>query len=178
MLQVTDAAALGLALALAIGRWGCFCAGDDYGLKILGEDGLPITDAEAAPWFAVQFPQATPDSPWPHYEYGETPSAFRAPYWLHPTQLYMSLSNFVVLGLLLAVGRLKAAVGRPGFISACYLLLYPIARFTVELWRGDEDRGVDVMGTGLSFSQAFGVPIFLCGIMLMRSVLSKPPQKT
>jgi phosphatidylglycerol:prolipoprotein diacylglycerol transferase len=184
VLQVTDAAALGLALALAIGRWGCFCAGDDYGAKILGPDGLPIESADAAPWYAVQFPLAEgrgADSAWPHYEYGETPGpldaeSFRAPYWLHPAQLYMSLSNFAVLGLLLAGSRLKWALGRPGFISALYLLIYPIGRFTVELWRGDLDRGTDVMGTGLSFSQAFGIPVFLCGIMLMRKVLSKPPQ--
>lgn len=178
VLQVTDAAALGLALALAIGRWGCFCAGDDYGAKILGGDGLPITSADAAPWYAVQFPLAAEGSPWPHYDYGETPREFRAPFWLHPVQLYMSLSNFVVLGLLLTADRLKAAAGRPGFLSASYLLLYPIARFVVELWRGDIDRGVDVMGTGLSFSQAFGIPVFLCGVMLMRKVLSRPPKLT
>ena len=175
VLQVTDAAALGLALALAIGRWGCFCAGDDYGAKILGPDGQPIVEAAKAPWYAVQFPHATAESPWPHYDYTETPASFRAPFWLHPAQLYMSLSNFIVLALLFAVGRLKAALGRPGFITAGYLMLYPIARFTVEFWRGDEDRGTDVLGTGLSFSQAFGIPIFLCGVALMRSVVAKPP---
>ncbi len=177
VLQVTDAAALGLALALAIGRWGCFFAGDDYGAKILGADGTPITSADAAPWYDVQFPHATEGSPWPHYEYGETPASLRAPYWLHPAQIYMSLANFGLLALLFVAGRLRAAAGRPGFITATYLLLYPMVRFASELWRGDVDRGVDVMGSGLSFSQAFGIPVFLCGVMLMRSVLGKPARK-
>ena len=30
VLRVCDACALGVAIALAVGRWGCFCAGDDY----------------------------------------------------------------------------------------------------------------------------------------------------
>jgi len=171
VLRVTDAAALGLALALAIGRWGCFCAGDDYGAKVLGGDGQPVVLAEHAPWYAVQFPQATADGGWPFYQYSETPAAFRAPFWLHPVQLYMSLSNFIVLGLLLAIDRMKWAVGRPGVITAFYLMLYPVARFTVEFWRGDEDRGVHVLGSPLSFSQAFGIPVFLLGVVLLRKAL-------
>ena len=176
VLEITDACALGLALALAIGRWGCFCAGDDYGLRILAEDGSPIVLPEHAPWYAVQFPQAVADGGWPHYEYSECPPDYRAPFWLHPVQLYMSLANFVVLGGLLVIERLKAARGRPGMLTAGYLLLYPVARFVVEFWRGDLDRGVDVLGTGLSFSQAFGIPVFLVGVALLRRTLSRAPR--
>ncbi len=174
VMEVTDACALGLALALAIGRWGCFCAGDDYGLKILGADGAPLVLAENAPWFAVQFPMAVAGGGWPFYEFSECAADFRAPYWLHPVQIYMSLSNFLVLGGLVLLARTKAAAGHVGVLTAGYLLLYPIARFTVEFWRGDADRGLDVLGTGLSFSQAFGVPVFLLGVVLMRRALAKP----
>jgi len=170
VLVIMDAAAMGLTLSLAIGRWGCFCAGDDYGAKILAEDGSPIVLPEHAPWYAVQFPN--PTDGW-RYNYSETAPSFRAPHWLYPVQIFMSLSNFVVLGLLFVVSRLRVAIDRPGVIAASYLLLYPIARFVVEFWRGDEARGVDVMGSGLSFSQFFGIPIFLCGVALMRHALKR-----
>ena len=163
---------MGLALSLAVGRWGCFCAGDDYGAKITAMDGSPLVLREHAPWYAVQFPN--PSEGW-RYQYTETAAAFRAPYWLHPVQIYMSISNFVVLGLLFAISKLRAAANRPGVITAGYLMLYPVARFIVEFWRGDVDRGVDVLGTGMSFSQAFGIPIFLAGVALLRYALKRPP---
>ena len=173
VLVVTDATVMGLALALAVGRWGCFCAGDDYGAKLLAEDGSPIILPEHAPWYAVQFP--SPADGW-RYQYSETASSFRTPYWLHPVQIYMSLSNFIVLGLLFVVSRLRMALDRPGVVTASYLMLYPVARFVVEFWRGDADRGLDVMGSGLSFSQAFGIPVFLLGAALLRRSLRSAPR--
>jgi phosphatidylglycerol:prolipoprotein diacylglycerol transferase len=172
VLQCADAAALGTSLALAIGRWGCFFAGDDYGRKITAPDGTPIESAELAPWYAVQFPPHSAD--W-RYQYSETPHSFCAPYWLHPVQIYMSIGNLIVfLGLLVVA---KKAL-RPGIIAAWYLFLYPVNRFIVEFWRGDADRGEDVWGTGLSFSQLFGIPMVLLGIMVLRVSLSKPPAPT
>ena len=166
VLKVTDACALGLALSLAIGRWGCFCAGDDYGEMITDDNGEPITDESQAPWYAVQFPSRSdfpdPEAGW-RYEYSETPTQFRSPYWLHPVQIYMSLSNLAVFGALTFVSRVTS---KPGAVAACYFLFYAVARFVVEFWRGDVDRGVDVFGTGLSFSQFAGIPIFLVGVAL------------
>jgi phosphatidylglycerol:prolipoprotein diacylglycerol transferase len=170
VLVCADAAAMGVALAHAIGRMGCFFAGDDYGRKILAEDGSPIVSAEHAPWYAVQFPRHTPDD-W-RSAYSETPASFSAPYWLHPVQIYMALGNLVVFVALLAVAK---RARRPGVVAAWYLFLYPVNRFVVEFWRGDADRGEDVLGTGLSFSQVFGIPIVLVGIVLLRASLAKSP---
>jgi phosphatidylglycerol:prolipoprotein diacylglycerol transferase len=183
VLKVTDAAALGLALALAIGRWGCFFAGDDYGKVItevrmtaegkpdLDPDGRPyedpVVDAAKAPWYAIQVPK---DQGW-RTEFCETPWSFREPKWLHPVQLYMSFKNFVVLGALLVIAR---NARRTGILTASYLMLYPVARFTIEFWRGDVDRGVDVLGTGMSFSQFFGIFVFLAGVGVLRAVKSRP----
>lgn len=167
-----DAAALGTSIALAIGRWGCFFAGDDYGRKIVAPDGSPIESADQAPWYAVQFPRH--DSGW-RYAYSETPQYpdnFCAPRWLHPVQIYMSIGNLIVFAALLVVAK---RAKRPGMITAWYLFLYPVNRFVVEFWRGDLDRGVDVMGTGLSFSQLFGVPMVLLGIIVLRTAMAKPP---
>ncbi len=172
VLKVTDAAVLGVALALAIGRWGCFFAGDDYGAKIVDESGQAVTEAEKAPWYAVQFPRVEDkDADW-RYTYSETPAGFQEPAWLHPVQIYMSLGNLVVFGALLLVA---AKARRPGIVTVAYLFLYPVNRFVVEFWRGDEDRGVDVLGTGLSFSQLFGIPIVLLGILVLRIVTGRPP---
>jgi phosphatidylglycerol:prolipoprotein diacylglycerol transferase len=167
VLVVADAAAIGTSIALAIGRWGCFCAGDDYGRKIVAEDGSPVVSAEHAPWYAVQFPSRS--AGW-RYEYGETPPSFRDPYWLHPVQLYMSIGNFVVFLALLVVAR---RAKRPGIVAAAYLFLYPVNRFVVEYWRGDADRIDDVWGTGLSFSQVFGIPMVLLGIVVLRASLAR-----
>lgn len=174
VLEVSDAAVLGLALALAVGRIGCFCAGDDYGKYIVAEDGTPIVSEEHAPWYAIQVPNESTETNW-RYAYTETPPSFRAPNWLHPTQLYMSLSNLVVFGGLLLIAGWAT---RPGVLTASYFLLYPPARFVVEFWRGDVDRGVDVMGTGLSFSQFLGIPIFAVGLLMLRGALKRTPDKT
>jgi phosphatidylglycerol:prolipoprotein diacylglycerol transferase len=170
VLPCADAAALGTSIALAVGRWGCFFAGDDYGRKIMAPDGVtPVMSAEHAPWYAVQFPRREPGT---RYEYSETPPDFCDPYWLHPVQIYMSIGNLIVfLGLLLVAKRTK----RPGIISAWYLFLYPVNRFIVEFWRGDKDRGDNVWGTGLSFSQLFGIPMVLLGIVVLRYALAKTP---
>jgi phosphatidylglycerol:prolipoprotein diacylglycerol transferase len=169
VLVCSDAAALGVSIALAVGRWGCFFAGDDYGRKITAEDGTPVMSADHAPWYAVQFPRHEPGT---RYEYSETPASFCDPYWLHPVQLYMSLGNLIVfLGLCIVAKKAK----RPGIIAAWYLFLYPVNRFIVEFWRGDADRIDNVWGTHLSFSQLFGIPMVLLGIILLRTSLSAPP---
>jgi phosphatidylglycerol:prolipoprotein diacylglycerol transferase len=172
ILVCADAAALGTSIALAIGRWGCFFAGDDYGKRIFAEDGTPLQSPAQGPWYAVQFPNAGPDWRW-RFNYSETPADHRAPNWVHPVQIYMSIGNVIVfLALLLVAKKAK----RPGIITAWYLFLYPVNRFIVEFWRGDEDRGTNVLGTGLSFSQAFGIPMVLLGIVVLRTALAKPAE--
>lgn len=172
VLKVTDAAALAVAMGLFVGRFGCFFAGDDYGDFVRDAAGDAIRDAAAAPWYAVQFPAGGPDANW-RYQYSEVPLSHRAPYWVHPVQLYLSFKNLVVFGVLAFIaGRMR----RTGTLTAAYLLLYPLARFVVEFWRGDADRGVDVLGTGLSFSQFFGVAPFLLGVAVWRRVLQQPEE--
>jgi len=170
ILPCADAAALGTSIALAVGRWGCFFAGDDYGSKIMAPDGTtPVMSADHAPWYAVQFPRHEPGT---RYEYSETPASFCDPYWLHPVQIYMSIGNLIVfLGLCIVAKRAK----RPGILSAWYLFLYPVNRFIVEFWRGDADRIDNVWGTHLSFSQIFGIPMILLGIIVLKTSLAATP---
>jgi phosphatidylglycerol:prolipoprotein diacylglycerol transferase len=176
VLKMTDAAALGVALALAVGRWGCFFAGDDYGEFVRDEAGEVVEAPAEAPWYALRFPkggrgyQESEVSDW-RYLYSETPPSHQDPYYVHPVQLYMSAKNLVVLAVLLLVAKRSR---RTGTLTAAYLLSYPVARFVVEEWRGDADRGTDVLGTGLSFSQFFGIFPFCAGFALLRHVRRQP----
>ena len=65
----------------------------------------------------------------------------------HPTQVYESLLNFALFGLLVccALPRVKDGRWRPGSVLACYALGYALLRFALEFLRGD-DRGAGALG--------------------------------
>jgi phosphatidylglycerol:prolipoprotein diacylglycerol transferase len=115
-----DVFAPGIALGHAVGRLGCLAAGCCFGR------------ATTVPW-AITF-----TSPVAHANSG-TPLGVP----LHPTQLYESAAELLILGVLLATEK----KGRPfeGRTFWSYLVLYGISRFAIEFFRGDE-RGM-VFGT-------------------------------
>jgi phosphatidylglycerol:prolipoprotein diacylglycerol transferase len=120
--RVGDLAAPAIALGQAIGRIGCFMAGDDYGRP---------TDV---PW-AVTF--TDPDAA----RIGGAPLGVS----LHPVQLYESAFCFVLFGTLV---WLRRRPHREGTILTVYTALYGSGRFLLEFLRGDEDRGfVGVLST-------------------------------
>lgn len=72
-----------------------------------------------------------------------------------PVQLFEAGFEFL-LAVLLWVLLLKAPKMR-GKLLALYLLIYPVGRFTLEFWRGDEYRG---RLFGLSTSQIISILLF------------------
>lgn len=80
----------------------------------------------------------------------------------HPTQIYMSLGEFFVLGVILWIEKKKPAF--VGFLFTTWIMLHSIFRFIFEFFR-DDDRGSSILG--LSISQTiclalfFGSSIFL-----------------
>jgi phosphatidylglycerol:prolipoprotein diacylglycerol transferase len=108
--QFADAAVPGLALGQAIGRVGCFAAGCCWGTPC------------DAPW-GVVFPAGTvarEGMPW-----GAA---------LHPVELYeAALALAICVALVALHGRRRCA----GEVAIAYLVVYPVARFTLEFWRGD-----------------------------------------
>jgi phosphatidylglycerol:prolipoprotein diacylglycerol transferase len=68
---------------------------------------------------------------------------------LHPVQLYESIVCLVLFGVLVRLSRRKRFDGE---VILAYTLLYAIARFVLELFRGDADRGF-LFGGLLSTSQ-------------------------
>lgn len=129
-----------VALGQAIGRVGCFMAGDDYGRPT----GLPwavtFTDADAA-------------------RVGGAPLGVA----LHPVQLYESLACLVLFFVLARLARRKRFDGE---VILAYSLLYAAARFLIEFFRGDSDRGF-IFGGLLSTSQFIALTIIGAASLLL-----------
>jgi phosphatidylglycerol:prolipoprotein diacylglycerol transferase len=124
--RTADLCGPAIALGQAIGRVGCFMAGDDYG----GPTQLP---------WAVTF--TDPDAA----RIGGAPLGVP----LHPVQLYESIVCLVLFAVLLRLRRRKRFDGE---VILAYTSLYAVARFILEFFRGDADRGF-VFGGLLSTSQ-------------------------
>lgn len=133
-----DALTPGLALGQAMGRWGCFFAGCCFGTECHAPWAVTFTSPDIS--------QGTPlDMP------------------LHPVQLYNSLANFLVLGLLLLIGRKRQFKGQ---VAASYFLLEGLGRTITESWRGDLDRGVWFNIAWLSTGRLTGCLFILIGVTL------------
>jgi phosphatidylglycerol:prolipoprotein diacylglycerol transferase len=134
---VLDIAALCGALSLSLGRWGCFLAGCDYG-----------TGADGIPWAVVFSDPAS-----------LVPAELRGiP--LHPVQLYLSAANAAVF----ATGFVLRRKGEPpGRVFGVAALSYSAARFALELFRGDADRGLWFDGN-LSTAQIAVIPWAIVGL--------------
>ena len=111
-----DVFAPGIALGHAVGRLGCLMAGCCYGRPTSVPWAVTFTDPAAAANVGTPLGVA-----------------------LHPTQLYESAAEALILLLLLSTEK----KGRPfeGRTFWVYMLLYGISRFVIEFFRGD-DRGV------------------------------------
>jgi len=130
--RAADICAPAIALGQAIGRIGCFMAGDDYGRLSSVPWAVTFTDPYAA-------------------QIGGAPLGVP----LHPVQLYESAICLVLFALLV---RLERRQHRDGDIIIVYALLYAIARFVLEFFRGDADRGFVFNGL-LSTSQFIAVVV-------------------
>jgi prolipoprotein diacylglyceryl transferase len=141
--RVADLCAPAIALGQAIGRIGCFMAGDDYGRATTVRWAVTFTDPDAA-------------------RIGGAPLGVP----LHPVQLYESAVCLVLFSLLVLLGRRRH---RDGDLILTYTALYAIARFVLEFFRGDADRGF-VFGGVLSTSQFIGIIMLglVVGVLIAR----------
>lgn len=134
-----------IALGHAIGRIGCFLAGDDWG--------LPTTSA-----FGVAFPNGAPAS-----TAGElrargvelaTSISNDAVLRVHPTQLYEAGFLFLLFAFLMRMTRRGASAP---LVAAAYFGAYGTWRFGIEFLRAKSDRFV----LGLTTAQMISV-VFVC----------------
>ena len=126
-----DVFAPGLVLAHAMGRLGCLASGCCYG-KPTGTE------------FGIRF-------------YSELVDPYLRGVLLHPTQLYESFSLFILFAGLIWTHRKKLFDGQ---VALTYLLVYPIIRSIIEVFRGDQIRGF-VIDQVLSTSQFISIFIFI-----------------
>ena len=135
ILRLGDILAPGIALGHAIGRFGCFFAGCCYGKAC----DLPI---------AVTF----------NHPHSLAPLNVA----LHPTQLYMVASNFVLFFILMVLQRHKRF---NGMVFLSYVMIYSFFRAVIEFFRGDF-RG-DFFFDFISLSQGIGLVVSCLAFFLM-----------
>lgn len=127
-----------VALGHAIGRLGCFMSGCCYGRPLLHDA-----------WYAVIFP-------------ANVNSLAPAGIPLYPTQLMESAAEFL---LFLALNWKLKHKAFEGQIVSLYLICYAVIRFSLELVRGDVERGF-LFGGDLSTSQFIALILFVTGVGL------------
>lgn len=127
-----DLMAPGVAIGQGIGRIGCLMAGCCYGKptdSILG----------------IVFNNKTCLAPLDIH--------------LHPTQIYSSLSGFIIFGILIFINRAK---GFKGQVFVWYLILHSVSRLFVERFRGDF-RG-SIAGSEMSVTQLVSLIVLFAGV--------------
>ena len=140
LLKVFDVFAPAVAVGQCIGRLGCFAAGDDYG--------KPAYHSALAVVFTNHYANATVGVP------------LGIP--LYPVQLFESALTLLIFIVLMAFYRHKR---RDGQVFVMYLMLYAVARFFLEFYRGDPDRGFFFHGA-LSTAQVVAIAAFATGLIL------------
>ncbi len=134
-----DVFAPGIALGHAVGRLGCLAAGCCYGRPTAVPWAITFTNPAAAANVGTPLNQP-----------------------LHPTQIYESGAELLILFFLLATEKRGRSFEGRTFWS--YMLLYGISRFVIEFFRGDE-RGM-VFGT-ISTSQFISLLIVPVAVVML-----------
>ncbi len=132
--RTADVLAPGVAIGQAIGRLGCFSAGCCWGKATSVPWAVTFTDVYAAR--AVGTPIDTP---------------------IHPSQLYESAAVFLIFLFLVWLAPRKRFHGQ---VTLAYVALYSAARFVLEFWRGDSDRGT-WFGNQVSTSQLIALALLV-----------------
>jgi len=144
--RTADVLAPGVAIGQAIGRLGCLAAGCCHGRSAHVPWAITFRDIYAAR--TVGTPIDVP---------------------LHPTQIYESLATVVVFALLIWLSGRKRFDGQ---IVLAYVVLYSVARFSIEFFRGDSSRGF-VFGGLLSTSQFIAMALVLAAGALWPYLLKR-----
>ncbi|MBK8216139.1 MAG: prolipoprotein diacylglyceryl transferase [Myxococcales bacterium] len=144
--KAADMAGFAIPMGLAFGRMGCLLAGCCFGSRC----DLP---------FALSFPPKSPASE-AQAKLGDLPSphAFSLP--VHPTQVYESAFSLAIAAFCLYVVLPRKRYD--GQVFAAFMVLYPVARFLVEILRRDARGGA----LGLSTSQLIGLAFVLAAAVI------------
>ena len=134
--SMLDIGALCMIIGQAIGRWGNFTNGEAAG---------PVTDL----WTGIVFPEGTAVD---RYANGSP---------VHPTMIYESLGNFLILALL---WKLRLRNFRPGMLGAVYLLTYSILRSLLTPLRMDNQYFI-IADTKFLAAYTISIIMFAAGLI-------------
>ena len=159
--KLADVIAPSIALGQSIGRIGCFAAGCCHGVACP----VPVAGSVSGGFFPGGQVVLTDGFPFVALVFTEgvgVGSIHGLP--TYPTQLWESLSTFLLFLFLSWMWKRRRRFD--GQILGAYLLLYPVIRSTIELFRGDEIRGTGWLGF-LSTGQLVSIPMVLAGLGLL-----------
>ncbi len=140
-LKVADLWAPGAAIGQGIGRIGCFMAGCCYGKPTDLEWGVTFTHPHSLAPLNIS---------------------------LHPTQLYSSISGFIIFLILLLLYPNRKYEGQ---IFIWFLILHSTARLLIERFRGD-DRGA-FLSSSVSVTQFVTTLILIASVVALIILKSK-----
>jgi phosphatidylglycerol:prolipoprotein diacylglycerol transferase len=130
----------------------------------------PLTAADVAEvllsWTGPRFTLVTHSGRKVEVALDELPDESRP---VHPTQIYSSINAFLLCFFLWVLYPFRR---HDGDVFAVMLLVYPIARFLLELIRSDEPAQ---FGTALTISQLVSVAIFTTGAAMLLYLSRQPP---
>ena len=215
--RLADLAMPAISLGQALGRLGCFSAGCCWGgftnkafpfaVHFPGTPEAKDVFGHLSGSASLAFQSQASETRWIVESTGQVyhqavPGAVRIADWavqhghtlsIHPTQLYESVGQFALFVFLLVMRRYRRFHGQ---ILGMWLMLYAILRTTVELFRGDIERGTlngllhDLNLTGLaqrvpleawyniSISQFISLCMFSLGALILyrrgRALLLQP----
>jgi prolipoprotein diacylglyceryl transferase len=159
-LHLADVLIPSVAIGHVFGRLGCFAAGCCHGMPT-GIEGFGVVFTDPGTVVARNHLLGIP---------------------LHPTQLYDALGELIIFVVLIFLRRRKRFHGQ---LFIAYLIMYPILRSIVEMFRGDYERGmllnIDLFGSPepdiLSTSQLISLLIAVGAIFLLRYLLHQRKQQ-
>jgi phosphatidylglycerol:prolipoprotein diacylglycerol transferase len=156
--RTADAFAPGIAIGTALGRIGCFSAGCCWGKPTASAIGVHFSErgheVTGVPTMVAHLSDQGMREAW-----SQQLGGMFAAIDLHPTQLYEAIATLAIFCLLFWLRKHRKFDGQ---IILSYAILYAVARFVIEFWRGDE-RGSFL---GLSTSQFIAAVIFVGSVVL------------
>jgi phosphatidylglycerol:prolipoprotein diacylglycerol transferase len=156
LIRLFDLVVTSVPLAHALGRVGCFLNGCCFGRCTTARLHVAFP-AHSIPWLS-------------QLRAGQIEDTAASSLPVHPVQLYEAGFNLTVYALLVWLFHRRL---RTGVITAVYLMLYAIGRFTLEFMRGDRADRVAV--EQLSIGQFVSLVVFAVGLILLL-VLKKSPE--
>jgi phosphatidylglycerol:prolipoprotein diacylglycerol transferase len=99
------------------------------------------------------------------------------PFPRHPSQLYESVLEGLVLFFVLAAAMHKGALKRPGLIIGIFAVGYAAARIVCEFFR-EPDAQLGFLWGGLTMGMLLSMPLMLAGFGFIMFALRRAPLRT